>query len=132
MTNSHATIYPSLFQFSRLRDLFELLIDLQQMREPLTTPAGLREAIELFEHLAELLGVEPAWIERLHTILTDEHVFNIVLAIVQYLMFLLWEADEADVLDLSGSSCGIDAQSFSDWLPQVLELITLWRYLRGV
>jgi hypothetical protein len=114
---------------SRLRDLLALLMAVQQMREPISSPAGLRQAIELLARLAELLGIDPAWIERLRAILSDEHVFNIVLAIVQYLLFVLWDDDEVSVLDFS--TCEVDAQSFADWFPLVVDLLTLWRILRG-
>jgi hypothetical protein len=123
---------PAIHQLSDFRDFLELLVAFGQLREPLTSPTGLRQAIELFARLLELSAIESAWIERLRTVLADEHVFNIVLAIVQYLVFFLWEADEEAVLDFTGESCGVDAPSFAAWFPLARDLLTLRRNLRGV
>ncbi len=131
MTDARLNIAHTFLRLGRLRDLLDLLADIQQMREPLTTPGGLRQALELLARLAELIGIDLQWIERVQAVLADERVFNIVLAVMQYVLFSLWEDAEATVFDFSGESCGIDAQSFSEWLPLVLELLAFWRFLRG-
>ncbi len=72
--------------WSRLRELLQVIADLQDVSAPLTSPEGLRRAVELVLRLGELLGLDPAWLERLRPILTDDGVLNIVLAVWQFVL----------------------------------------------
>ena len=70
---------------SKLRELLALLEALGAIRDPLHTPEGLRASLELLLRIAEFVGVDPDWTDRVRTILDDPRVFDIVLAVVRYL-----------------------------------------------
>lgn len=116
----------------RLRDFLSLLAAVRDLRDPLTSEQGLRAALEILARLAELLAIDPDWIQRLRLALANERVFRIVLAIVQYAASLIGEEGEPSAAALEADALSLDAQTFSHWLPLVLELLTLWRQLRGV
>jgi len=122
---------------SKLRELLDLLAALRDIREPLTSPAGLRSSLELLLRLAEFAGVERAWTDRVRRILDDQGAFDIVLAIVRYLHGLMATEEIArsiaqyDVVAQDTASTGdIAAQDFLDWLPLILEIIAFLRELR--
>jgi hypothetical protein len=112
-------------QSLRWRDLLELLAALRQMPDPLASADGLKQAIALLVRLAELVGIDDAWTERLRQIVTDPALFNLVRAIVQYLSHLLGDRRHVATADT------IDPQSLAQWLPVVLEIIRLIKQLRG-
>ena len=132
MSNSLALRPLAAEPLNRLRDLLALLAAVRQLRDPLTTAPGLRAALELLARLAELVGIEPAWIERVRLVLENEHVFNVVLAIVRYVSSLIDDDPDTNDFELAAAEGYLfDAKSFSQWLPLVLELLILWRRLRG-
>jgi hypothetical protein len=123
---------------SKLRELLDLLASLRNIREPLTSPEGLRASLELLLRLAEFAGVDRAWTDRVRTILDDPRAFDVVLAIVRYLhglvsgeniIRLIAEEDAATIERLAAES-EVAAQDFLDWLPLILEIIALLRELR--
>lgn len=124
-------------RFERLglvRDVLELIGRIRQIGEPITSPGGLRQTIELILHFAELLGVSGELTDRLRQILGDENVFQIVLGIVR----LLLGAAGADTDDgklrasfADGSTAVIEPQDFLSWLPIVVQIINLIRIIRG-
>ncbi len=121
--------------WSRLRELLQVIADLQDVNAPLTSPDGLRRAVELVLKLGELLGLDPAWLERLRPILTDDGVLNIVLAVWQFVLGARHEADGEETIRCQ--VLGTDApvvvtrQALADWLPIVVQLISLLRIVRG-
>ena len=126
--------HAAIVRLTTLRDLLALLAALRDLREPVTSPAGLRQSISLLLRLAELVGIEPAWIERLRTILDDPGAFNIVLAVVQYALGLA-AREAAGVVRLAGceSDEGIEvtAEALAEWLPPVIQIVGLLRQIRG-
>lgn len=129
---------PVLNVTSKLRELLDLLAALRAIRDPLTSPEGLRASLELLLRLAEFVGVDRAWTDRIRSVLDDPRAFDIVLAIVRYLhglmeseqvVRLIAENDAAGVERLAGDS-DIAAQDFLDWLPLILEIIALLREFR--
>ena len=68
---------------TKLRELFALLEALRAIREPLSTPEGLRASLELVFRIAEFVGVDRTWTDRVRTILDNPRVFDIVLAVVR-------------------------------------------------
>jgi hypothetical protein len=131
-----AAVLPSFS--TKLRELLDLLAALRDIRDPLTSPEGLRASLELLLRLAEFVGVDRAWTGRIRTILDDPRVFDIVLAIVRYLqglmeteqvIQLIAENDTADVQRLAAET-DLAAQDFLDWLPLILEIIALLREFR--
>jgi hypothetical protein len=121
---------------SKLRELLDLLAALRDIREPLTTPEGLRASLELFLRLAEFAGVDHAWTDRIRKVLDDPRAFDVVLAIVRYLHGLIATEQimqviaEHNAASAETSSTDVAAQDFIDWLPLILEIIALLRDLR--
>jgi hypothetical protein len=120
---------------SKFRELLDLLAAFRDIREPLTSPEGLRASLELLLRLAEFAGIDRAWTDRVRAILDDARTFDIVLSIVRYLhgliatdqiMQTLGEYYAAD----NQSNGDLAAQDFVDWLPLILEIISLLRELR--
>jgi hypothetical protein len=121
--------------WSRLRELLQAIADLQDLNAALTTPDGLRRAVELVLRLGELLGLDAAWLDRLRPILTDDGVLQIVLAVWQFVLGARHEVDADEAVRCRVN--GVDApvvvtqQSLADWLPIVVQLISLLRMVRG-
>jgi hypothetical protein len=134
---------------NKLRELLGLLAAFRDIREPLTSPDGLRASLELLLRLAEFAGMDRAWTDRVRAILDDPRTFDIVLAIVRYLHGLIatdeimqtlaehYAADnQSGGMPSRGAAAGrhdesdIAAQDFVDWLPLILEIISLLRDLR--
>jgi len=121
--------------WSRLREVLQVIADLQDVDAPLTSPAGLRRSVELVLRLGELLGLDAAWLDRLRPIMTDEGVLNIVLAVWQFVLGARHESDVGDAIRCRVA--GVEApvvvtqQSLADWLPIVVQLISLLRIVRG-
>jgi hypothetical protein len=113
---------------ARLRWLAAWLAEWREMSEPLTEREGLRRTIELVIELGAQFGVEEAWLERLRTVLVNEQVFGIVLAIVRFVVDRLDGNDER----LSAQAeVTVETAALVEWLPLVLELLqVVWR-LRG-
>ena len=113
----------------KFRELIDLLAALRDIREPLTSPEGLRASLELLLRLAEFAGVDHAWTDRIRKILDDPRAFDIVLAIVRYLHGLL-ETEQVVQAIAERNATDVAAQDFLDWLPLILEIIALLRELR--
>jgi hypothetical protein len=120
-------------RFASLRQLVELLSRLGRISEPITSPAGLRQTIEAAIAIGRLVGLDGAWLDRLQSALDNEAVFGVVLALVR----LAAEAatargDEHGVrVTAADADVVLSAKSLADWLPIVLELVELFRTLRG-
>jgi hypothetical protein len=122
---------------SKLRELLDLLAALRDIREPLTSPDGLRASLELLLRLAEFAGIDRAWTDRIRRVLDDQRAFDIVLAIVRYLHGLM--ATEEIVRSIAqynaaaknnATTADLAAQDFLNWLPLILEIIAFLRELR--
>jgi hypothetical protein len=114
---------------TKLRELLDLLAALRDLREPLTSPEGLRASLELLLRLAEFAGVDRAWTDRVRDIVDDPRAFDIVLAIVRYLHGLT-ETEQVVQAIAECNATDVAAQDFADWLPLILEIIALLRELR--
>ncbi|MDZ4820123.1 MAG: hypothetical protein SGJ20_14240 [Planctomycetota bacterium] len=132
---------------SKLHELLELLAALRALDQPLQTAAGLRAGLELLLRLAEFVGLDRTWSDRVREILTNPRVFDVVLALVRYFGALVSLPGDATAAQFDASTPGrrpvstlagadevvetIDAQALVDWLPVVLQIIELWKRLRG-
>ena len=114
---------------SKLRELLDLLAALRDLREPLTSPEGLRVSLELLLRLAEFAGVDRAWTDRVRSILDDPRAFDIVLAIVRYLHGLM-DTEQVVQSIADRDATDVAAQDFLDWLPLILEIMALLREFR--
>jgi hypothetical protein len=135
MTAATALAQAPLGSLSKLRDLLSLLADIRAITAPLTSADGLKQTLTLILHLADTLGVDPAWSNRLAAILGDPGVFNVVLAIIQYLSGVAG-AEKSDntihvQLTATEPEVIVDEASFLAWLPVVIQLISLLRQIRG-
>jgi hypothetical protein len=117
---------------NKLRELLGLLEALRAIREPLSTPDGLRASLELLLRLAEFVGVDPSWTTRVRTILDDPRVFDIALAVVRYLDGLVDGEISARYLaeKEATAATAFEARDFVEWFPLVLQIIALVRELR--
>lgn len=114
-----------------LKEILAIVTALQQIREPLTSREGLRASIDLLLRLAEAAGVEPAWTERLRTILENDDVLGIVLAIAR---FVLPDGDDEEgepSLETMSGGAIVESEAFVEWLPLVVQVLYLLRRLRG-
>ncbi|MBS0207791.1 MAG: hypothetical protein JSS27_02455 [Planctomycetes bacterium] len=117
-----------------LRQIVSLLAQVRNLSGPLNTAAGLRDALGLLAQLAQAAGVDAAWVARITQALNDPGVFNIVLALVQYLTGGA-STEQADggihATDVHGAAVTVSAASLADWLPIVVQLVSLWNLIRG-
>ena len=121
-------------QSGLFRDVLDFIGGIRQIRDPITSPDGLRQTIELVLNFAELLGTSDELTDRLLQILADENVLQIVLAIVRFVLGTA--SDETDdgtpraAFDPPRSTA-IQPQDFLSWLPIVVQIINLIRQIRG-
>lgn len=101
MSDTLALTPSMLNRLAKIREALELVGAISAIERPLTSPDGLRQSIELLLRLAALLGVDDRLIERLASILLDDGVFNIVLAIVQYVISLMRDEGSSFILQPS-------------------------------
>ncbi len=126
----HHSPLPTALSFnSKLRELLDLLAALRDIRDPLTSPEGLRASLEPLFRLAEFAGVERAWTDRVRNVLDDPRAFDIVLAIVRYLHGLM-DTEQVVQSIAEHNATDVAAQDFLDWLPLILEIIALLREFR--
>ncbi len=135
MDKSANTVAFSLSRFGKIRDILSLIGDIRAITEPISSAEGLRQSIELLIHLASLVGIDSRWTDRLRSILDNDAVFDIVLAIVRYVSGIASHETDNDgvrvMLADDGHEVVVDAQSFVDWLPIVIQIISLLRQIRG-
>src|SRR5436305_15201965 len=79
----------------KLIQVVDLLEQLRAAAATIGTADGLRNVVSLLGQLGQLAGVDAAWTSKLQTILADQQVFDIVLAIVRYVESLLEGAPKA-------------------------------------
>ncbi len=114
----------------KIIELLDLLASLRSAAATVTTAEGLRNVLDLLGRLAALAGVDSSWINRLQSILADQNTFSVVLSIVQYVDGLLAPpAKPTGPTATAVTSLTVDAQSFADWLPLVMQLIHLLKAL---
>jgi|GEM_PF-3375451 len=135
MNEAIALAQVPLGSLSKVRDLLSLIAALRDISAPLTTAEGLRQSLAVVLRLADMLGIDPAWSNRLAAILRDEGVFNVVLAIIQYLTGVAGKQQADNTLrvriESSAREVIVDEASFATWLPLVIQLISLLRQIRG-
>jgi hypothetical protein len=118
----------------KIRDLLRIIADLRGIGD-ITTPDGLRRAIEFVLELADLIGLDEKLVERLRTILADQNVFQIVLSIVRFLAgFVDVVGEPADgrfhLSSVDGQTqSDMSIRGFLEWLPIVLQILDLLRRL---
>jgi hypothetical protein len=134
MSAPPSPVEPRFRQLSLIRDLLQLIGRMRQITDPVTSPEGLRQAIELLLSFAELLGLSQEVTQRLRQILDNEIIFQIVLGIVR---FLLGEGisnindGHLHATFGDGSTFVVEAKDFLSWLPIVVQIINLIRFIRG-
>ncbi len=72
-----------------LSELLDLLAKLSKLSDPLNTANGLRSAIELLLRMGSLVGLDSDWLAWLEGVLENPAVFNLVLAVVSYLLSII-------------------------------------------
>lgn len=134
MTTTFPAIALSASGLGNWAEILRLIGELRGLRD-LTSPDGLRQAIEAVLGFAQLVGLDERFIEKLRTILADEQAFEIVLAIVRFLVgrIKLSERPEEGRFQIASEggqfSGDVSVRSFVDWLPAVLQILDLIRRL---
>jgi len=120
-------------RLSRLSRLAQLFAVLRRLSDPLTSPESLRQALGTLVEIAQLLGFDDDWGDKLQQMVNDERLFQIALAIVRAISGWSGNVDGLNRLHMTNASQHIvvDAQSFVDWLPIVVQIIQLLKQLRG-
>jgi hypothetical protein len=128
---SPAALFPG--RFASLRQLLELVSQIGRMSEPITSPGGLRKAIEIVVSLGRLIGLDAAWLERLQAALDNDAVFGVVLALVRLAAQAATARNDDAGLRIRSADADVvlTGQAIADWLPIVLELVEMLRLLRG-
>jgi hypothetical protein len=120
-------------QFAKVGELLDLVGDFRDLQGELDSPEGFRRAAELTLRLAELLGVDGAWIERLRALLAEESTFRLALALVQFVLHRAGRKAEAGAIRVSlaeRDEVHLTAHAFLDWLPLVMEIVNLVRRIQ--
>ncbi len=129
------TIDPFFFErFTKIRELIDVIASLRDLSEPITTPEGLRQTVELLARVARLVGIDPAWIDRLLSILDDEATFRVVLAVVHFVLQNVSRIAVGGAVRISlteDDDVHLTAHAFVDWLPLVMQIINLLGQLRA-
>ncbi len=120
--------FEGLSTFWQVLDLFDQIRNLSQ---PLSSAAGLEQALSLLVQLANLLGINAAWTARLQSILADPAVFNVVLLIVQQALGSDSSSPSPSPPPIQTQAAVIDEQALSEWLPLITAIIGLIRQIRG-
>ena len=120
-------------RFGAVRQLLELLAQFGRLDQPITTPGGLRQAIQFAAAVGRLVGLDAGWLERLQAALDNEAVFGVVLALVRLAAQRATASNDDAGLRISTADTDVvlTGQAIADWLPIVLELVELIRLLRG-
>lgn len=120
-------------RIGKIREILGLIGQLRGIREPLTDADGLRQSLDVLGRLAERIGIDADWIERITSILLDEDLFNVILAIVRLLAgFVASEQAENTVVVAmaDGTDAVVEVQAFVDWLPLIVQILDLLREIR--
>lgn len=131
-------------RLGKIRDVLAIVGRIRAIDSPLVEAAGLRSAVELLLELAEVVGVDWRWTDRLRRIVENEAIFELVLAIVRYVSGLVDSGSDDEALHLVsveglrvlGGADGtagerFEAEGFLDWLPLVVQIVSLIRAIQG-
>lgn len=117
-------------RLTRLRDALDLVAAIREMKDPFGSPEDFRRLLTLVVRLAEQFGLEPSWLERWESLLNDDRLTQVVLAVAQYVLGIL-NGRERTVSPQSTQPVVVGAQLYAEWLPLVLELLRVVLSLRG-
>lgn len=113
-------------RLAQIRELLDLVNEVRALDDPFASPDDFRRLITLVVRLGSAFGFDSAWLERFERLLTDDDLVAVVLAITHYVLHSTGVKATNAVEPLV-----VDAQSYADWLPLVIELVQLVRKLRG-
>jgi hypothetical protein len=131
---TQSSVQTNAFGRGTLRQVLDLLASIRNLDQPLTSAAGLQQALTSLVQLAGLLGVSAGWTAQLQSILADPAVFNVVLAVVQQFLGSAQPATPGpspSPAPAQTQAVAIDAQALALWLPLVTETIGMIREIRG-
>lgn len=121
--------------FGTLSELLDLLFKLSRLNEPLNTPGGLRSAVELLLRLSSLIGLDSDYVAWLRAVLDKPAVFNLVLAVVNYLLSAIEPAHPTfsanDRTQNVSTTSTTQAIPIAVWLSLIAELAQLLQKLRA-
>lgn len=123
-------------RLAQLRELLDLVNEVRALDDPFASPDDFRRLITLVVRLGSACGFDSAWLERFERLLTDDDLVAVVLAVTHYVLRGVGlQATGVPSTNMPTASnpqpLVVDAQSYADWLPLVIELVQLVRKLRG-
>ena len=119
-------------RWSKLRDALDLIAAIREVRDPFGSIEEFRKLLELIVRLAEQFGVDQHWLDRWESLLTDERLAQVVLAIAQYVLGVLKRSETSTALGyVAPQAIVVEARSYAEWLPLVVELLRIVLRLRG-
>ncbi|HWA98594.1 MAG TPA: hypothetical protein VG713_08880 [Pirellulales bacterium] len=71
-------------RLATVKQMLEFLAAIEKLSDPLTSAAGLHEAFSLLAQLASVAGVDASLLNRVIQATNDPTVFNLLLAVVQF------------------------------------------------
>ncbi len=123
-----------LARFTRIRHTLAVISALRRVRQPFTTPQGLRQSLELLHQLGQSVGMQSRELLWLKKTVEEEEAFQVAWAIVQYLHGLVQQEQydgQSICLTLrDGTQVRVAGQAFLRWLPSVAQLLSLLRQIR--
>ena len=123
-------------RLAQLRELLDLVNSVRALDDPFATPEDFRRLITLVVRLGSAFGFDAPSLQRFEQLLTDDDLVAAVLAITHYVLRSTGlQSTTLRTASLQATSTVeplvVDAQSYADWLPLVIELVQLVRKLRG-
>jgi hypothetical protein len=117
-----------------LRQILQMVKDLRHIERPLTTAGGLRRTMTLLLQMAEVLGVDEAWQQRLRGVLRDEGSFFMVLGLLRFLLGSGGDETAVGSLQVRATDdhvVELQPAVIAQWLPLAIQLVQLERLARG-
>ncbi len=127
----------SLPDLATLAELLELLAKLCDLNQPLTTPDGLRNAIELALQLGAAAGIDATWLAWLRENVEQPPVFDIVLAVVAFLSSIVEPSSTNSAIHAwrnaprTSATAAPPSISLSQWLLLIGSLVSLLQKILG-
>jgi hypothetical protein len=132
MTTSTLAVRGGPFErLTKLRDVLDLVAAVRDLDDPFGSIDQFRKLVELVGRLGAFFGVDQTWLDRWESLLTDDKQAQAVLAVVQYVVSLSAKPTTTIRATDAIPAVVVDRQTYTDWLPLVVEFLQFVLRLRG-
>ncbi len=132
MTHSDSETRVAALRLGMFKELLKLLRALGDLDLPVNDRDGLRRWVDLLLRLAAVAGIDARWIERLGSILEDEDVLQIVLAVLRYVSRLARTQEHKGINPaMVEARTPVEAQTVAEWLEILIAICQLFRQWKG-